>query len=160
MNWCQELGTVLANDEVKDGLSERGGFPVEQKLMKQWSLRITAYADRLLSDLKTLDWSESIKEIQKNWIGRSEGAIIKFNINESNKELEIFTTRPDTIFGVDFIVLAPEHNLVNLITLKENREEVDSYVKNANRRSERDRQSDKSITGVFTGSYAIHPFTG
>ena len=160
VNWCQELGTVLANDEVKDGLSERGGFPVEQKLMKQWSLRITAYADRLLSDLQTLDWSESIKEIQKNWIGRSEGAIIKFNIIGSKKELEIFTTRADTIFGVDFIVLAPEHNLVNLITLKENREEVDLYVKDAKRRSERDRQSDKSITGVFTGSYARHPFTG
>ncbi|MGY8987326.1 MAG: leucine--tRNA ligase [Flavobacteriales bacterium] len=160
VNWCEGLGTVLANDEVKDGLSERGGFPVEQKLMKQWSLRITAYADRLISGLDTVDWSDSIKEIQKNWIGKSKGASVSFQLENSEYKIEVFTTRPDTIFGVNFMVLAPEHELVNTITTTEQKEEVDAYVNTAKLKSERDRQADKSVSGVFTGSYAIHPFTG
>jgi leucyl-tRNA synthetase len=160
VNWCEGLGTVLANDEIKDGLSERGGFPVEQKLMKQWSLRITAYADRLISGLDTVDWSDSIKEIQKNWIGKSKGASVCFNVEDSDETIEVFTTRPDTIFGVNFMVLAPEHNLVDEITTEDQKQKVEEYVNNAKLKSERERQSDKSISGVFTGSYAIHPFTG
>jgi len=160
VNWCEGLGTVLANDEVKDGLSERGGFPVEQKLMKQWSLRITAYADRLISGLDTVDWSDSIKEIQKNWIGKSKGASVSFKLENSEDEIEVFTTRPDTIFGVNFIVLAPEHELVDTITSSEQKKIVGEYVNTAKLKSERDRQADKSVTGVFTGAYAIHPFTG
>jgi len=160
VNWCEGLGTVLANDEVKDGLSERGGFSVEQKLMKQWSLRITAYADRLISGLDTVDWSDSIKEIQKNWIGKSKGVSVSFQLENSEYKIEVFTTRPDTIFGVNFIVLAPEHELVNTITTTEQKEEVDAYVNTSKLKSERDRQADKSVSGVFTGSYAIHPFTG
>jgi len=160
VNWCEGLGTVLANDEVKDGLSERGGFPVEQKLMKQWFLRITAYADRLISGLDTVDWSDSIKEIQKNWIGKSKGASVSFKLENSDDKIEVFTTRPDTIFGVNFMVLAPEHDLVSEITTNEQKQKVESYVNTAKLKSERDRQADKSVTGVFTGSYAIHPFTG
>jgi len=160
VNWCEGLGTVLANDEVKDGLSERGGFQVEQKLMKQWSLRITAYADRLISGLDTVDWSDSIKEIQKNWIGKSKGASVSFKLENSEDEIEVFTTRPDTIFGVNFIVLAPEHELVDTITSSEQKKIVGEYVNTAKLKSERDRQADKSVTGVFTGAYAIHPFTG
>jgi len=160
VNWCEGLGTVLANDEVKDGLSERGGFPVEQKLMKQWSLRITAYADRLISGLDTVDWSDSIKEIQKNWIGKSKGASVSFKLENSEDEIEVFTTRPDTIFGVNFIVLAPEHELVDTITSSEQKKIVGEYVNTAKLKSERDRQADKTVTGVFTGAYAIHPFTG
>jgi len=160
VNWCEGLGTVLANDEVKDGLSERGGFPVEQKLMKQWSLRITAYADRLISGLDTVDWSDSIKEIQKNWIGKSKGASVSFKLENSDDKIEVFTTRPDTIFGVNFMVLAPEHELVSEITTNEQKQKVEAYVNTAKLKSERDRQADKSVTGVFTGSYAIHPFTG
>jgi leucyl-tRNA synthetase len=160
VNWCEGLGTVLANDEVKDGLSERGGFPVEQKLMKQWSLRITAYADRLISGLDTVDWSDSIKEIQKNWIGKSKGASVIFKLENSENEIEVFTTRPDTIFGVNFMVLAPEHELVNIITTAEQIDEVEGYVNTAKLKSERDRQADNSVSGVFTGAYAIHPFTG
>ena len=159
VNWCEGLGTVLANDEVKDGLSERGGFPVEQKLMKQWSLRITAYADRLISGLDTIDWSESIKDIQKNWIGKSSGASVRFNVKDSKDIIEVFTTRPDTIFGVNFIVLSPEHILVEKLTKEFQKDDVLDYVSQAKLRSERERQADKSITGVFTGSYAIHPFT-
>ena len=159
VNWCEGLGTVLANDEVKDGLSERGGFPVEQKLMKQWFLRITAYADRLISGLDSLDWSESIKEIQRNWIGRSKGASICFQLESFDKKIEVFTTRPDTIFGVNFMVLAPEHELVDEITTKDQKLKVEEYVNNVKLKSERERQSDKSVSGVFTGSYAIHPFT-
>ena len=158
VNWCPQLGTVLANDEVKDGISERGGFPVEQKLMKQWSLRITAYADRLISDLKTVDWPDSIKEMQKNWIGKSEGASVYFKIQNSDKKVEVFTTRPDTIFGVNFLVLAPEHELVSEITTKDKKQQVQQYVASTKLKSERDRQTDKSISGVFTGTYAIHPF--
>ena len=159
VNWCEGLGTVLANDEVKDGLSERGGFPVEQKLMKQWSLRITAYADRLISGLDTVDWSDSIKEIQKNWIGKSKGASVSFFVENSEDKIEVFTTRPDTIFGVNFMVLSPEHDLVEKLTTTDQKEEVENYVNKAKLKSERERQADKSISGVFTGSYAVHPFT-
>ena len=160
VNWCEGLGTVLANDEVKDGLSARGGFSVEQKLMKQWSLRITAYADRLISGLDRVDWSDSIKEIQKNWIGKSKGASVSFKLENSSDKIEVFTTRPDTIFGVNFMVLAPEHELVNIITTEEQKEEVENYVNVSKLKSERDRQADKSVSGVFTGAFSIHPFTG
>ena len=161
VNWCEELGTVLANDEVKDGVSERGGHPVEQKLMRQWSLRITAYAERLLNDLEMVDWSESIKEIQRNWIGKSKGASVSFQLDGNDAYIEVFTTRPDTIYGVSFIVLAPEHELVQSITMAAQKEVVEKYVQQAALKSERDRQSDvKNISGAFTGAYAIHPFTG
>ena len=159
VNWCEELGTVLANDEVKVGLSERGGFLVEQKLMKQWSLRITAYADRLILGLDTVDWSDSIKEIQKNWIGKSKGASVSFFVENSEDKIQVFTTRADTIFGVNFMVLSPEHDLVEKLTTTDQKEEVENYVNKAKLKSERDRQADKSVSGVFTGSYAIHPFT-
>ena len=161
VNWCPQLGTVLANEEVKDGVSERGGYPVERKLMKQWCLRITAYAERLLNDLDTIDWTESIKEAQRNWIGRSEGSSLKFKGENSKFEIEVFTTRPDTIFGVTFLTLAPEHELVNEITTDEYRNAVNEYVTYARNRSERERMSDvKRITGQFTGAYALNPFTG
>lgn len=161
VNWCPALGTVLANDEVKDGVSERGGHPVEQKLMRQWSMRITAYAQRMLDGLDTVDWSESIKEVQRNWIGRSEGASVTFQLAKHDATIEVFTTRPDTIFGVSFLTLAPEHPLVPVITTAEQREAVEQYMANAKLKSERDRQSDvKNISGQFTGAYVIHPFTG
>ena len=161
VNWCPALGTVLANDEVKDGVSERGGHPVERKRMPQWSLRITAYAQRLLDGLDTLEWSESIKEAQRNWIGRSEGALVRFKLKESAGDIEVFTTRPDTLFGVTFVTLAPEHELVELITPAERRAEVMAYVTTAKNRSERERQADvKRVSGVFTGAYCLHPFTG
>ena len=161
VNWCEGLGTVLANDEVKDGYSERGNFPVEQKKMKQWSLRITAYAERLLNDLQSIDWSDSIKEIQKNWIGKSEGASIHFQIfNNLNDSIEVFTTRPDTIYGVSFIVLAPEHDLIQKITSSQHKLLVDEYCNQSKLKSEKDRQlNNKNISGVFSGAYAIHPFT-
>ena len=160
VNWCEGLGTVLANDEVKDGRSERGNFPVEQKLMKQWSMRITAYAERLLEGLEQVEWNDSIKEIQRNWIGKSEGASLRFSVENSSEQIEVFTTRLDTIYGVTFMVLAPEHELVNSITTASQKEEVESYCQQAALKSERDRQSDvKSVTGAFTGAYAIHPFT-
>ena len=169
VNWCPALGTVLANDEVKDGVSERGGYPVEKKLMPQWSLRITAYADRLLEGLNRIDWSESIKEAQRNWIGKSEGAEIHFSLSPKSvqtKQIEpltikIFTTRPDTIFGVTYIVLAPEHPLIEKITTPEQWATVEKYVQYAKNRSERERQADvNKVTGAFTGSYVVHPFTG
>ncbi len=161
VNWCPQLGTVLANEEVKEGVSERGGYPVERKLMKQWSLRITAYADRLLNDLDALDWTESIKEAQRNWIGKSEGTSLKFKVQSSEFEIEVFTTRPDTIFGVSFVTLAPEHELVESLTTPQQKSAVDEYIIFAKNRSERERMADvKKITGVFTGSYVIHPFTG
>jgi leucyl-tRNA synthetase len=161
VNWCPQLGTVLANEEVKDGVSERGGYPVERKLMKQWSLRITAYADRLLNDLEGIDWTESIKEAQRNWIGRSEGTSLKFKVEKLSAEVEVFTTRPDTIFGVSFVTLAPEHELVAQITTAAQKNAVEEYVTFAKNRSERERMADvKKITGVFTGAYVIHPFTG
>ena len=161
VNWCPELGTVLANDEVKDGVSERGGHPVVQKLMRQWSMRITAYAQRLLDGLETIEWTDSIKEVQRNWIGRSEGASIHFAIDGHSDEIEVFSTRPDTIFGASFMVLAPEHELVDIITADDYKEEIEAYKTAANAKTERDRQSDvKNVTGQFTGAYAVHPFTG
>jgi leucyl-tRNA synthetase len=160
VNWCAALGTVLANDEVVNGVSERGGHPVERKLMKQWSMRITAYAQRLLDDLNRIDWSESIKETQRNWIGKSEGASIRFPITGHTGIIEVFTTRPDTIFGVSFVTLAPEHELVSQITTELQWDEVMSYVDKAKNRSERERQADvNTISGVFTGAYVTHPFT-
>ncbi len=159
VNWCPALGTVLANDEVKDGVSERGGYPVERKLMRQWMMRITAYAERLLEDLETLDWSESIKEVQRNWIGRSIGAEVRFAISNT-QSITVFTTRIDTIFGVTFLVLAPEHELVSEITTPEHKAEVEAYVERAINRSERERMSEvKVVSGVFTGAYAVNPFT-
>lgn len=159
VNWCPALGTVLANDEVKDGVSERGGYPVERKRMPQWSMRITAYADRLLNDLNGLDWSDSIKEAQRNWIGKSEGSSIEFRIADSELRIEVFTTRPDTIFGVTFVTLAPEHELVDKITTAEYKEVVAAYVNVAKNKSERERQAEKKVSGQFTGAYVIHPFT-
>ncbi|MBO6516651.1 MAG: leucine--tRNA ligase [Bacteroidia bacterium] len=163
VNWCEELGTVLANEEVKDGRSERGGYPVIKKAMKQWFLRITAYAQRLLDGLDTIDWSDSIKEIQRNWIGRSQGASVHFPIakDPDQNSLEIFTTRPDTIFGASFMVVAPEHEWIDRLITDEQREKASAYVEWAKNRSERERMSDvKNVTGAFTGSYCIHPFTG
>ncbi len=161
VNWCPQLGTVLANEEVKDGVSERGGYPVERKLMKQWSLRITAYADRLLTDLEGLDWTESIKEAQRNWIGKSEGTSLSFRVENSDDHIEVFTTRPDTIFGVSFVTLAPEHELVSKLTSPQQKNAVEEYITFAKNRSERERMADvKKITGVFTGGYVLHPFTG
>jgi leucyl-tRNA synthetase len=160
VNWCPALGTVLANDEVKDGVSERGGYPVERKLMRQWMMRITAYAERLLQDLDTLDWSESIKEVQRNWIGKSVGAELTFYLT-SNLSITVFTTRIDTIFGVTYLVLAPENELVSQITTPEQKAKVEAYVEKATNRSERDRMADvKTVSGVFTGAYAVNPFTG
>lgn len=161
VNWCEELGTVLANDEIKDGRSERGGFPVLQKPMMQWALRITAYAQRLLDGLDTVDFSEALKTQQRNWIGRSEGAELFFLTENKEDKIEVFTTRPDTLFGVSFMVLAPEHELVQKLTTAEQKEEIDAYLHYVEGRSERDRMMDvKTISGAFTGSYAIHPFTG
>ncbi len=156
VNWCPALGTVLANDEVKDGLSVRGGHPVEQRIMKQWSLRITAYADRLLEGLQKIDWSDAIKEMQRNWIGKSEGAEVDFAV-EGGPTIRVFTTRPDTLFGVSFLVLAPESSLVAELSTNK---EVPAYLEEVKKRTERERQADvKKVSGVFTGSYAIHPFT-
>lgn len=161
VNWCPALGTVLANDEIKDGVSERGGHPVEQRKMRQWSMRISAYAERLLQGLDQLDWTDALKEIQRNWIGKSVGAAVHFDIDGTDEQLEIFTTRPDTIFGATFMVLAPEHELVEQITTAENKAEVEAYIKAAKAKTERDRLADvKNVTGAFTGAYAIHPFTG
>jgi leucyl-tRNA synthetase len=179
VNWCPALGTVLANDEVVNGVSERGGHPVEQKLMRQWSMRIKAYAERLLTGLDKVDWTESIKDQQRNWIGKSVGASVFFPLWRGNEgeessrplssdgeqggelKIEVFTTRPDTIFGVSFMVLAPEHPLVDQITTNEFRAEIEKYKKEASLKSERDRQADvKNISGQFTGAYALHPFTG
>ncbi len=162
VNWCPQLGTVLANDEVIGGVSERGGYPVERKLMKQWMMRITAYAERLLQGLDTIDWPEPVKEMQRNWIGKSVGAELHFPVDgHEHKHITVFTTRIDTIFGVSFVVLAPEHEYVEEITSAEQRAEVEEYVSWAKNRSERDRMSDvKTVTGVFTGAYAINPISG
>jgi leucyl-tRNA synthetase len=178
VNWCPALGTVLANDEVINGLSERGGHPVERKKMQQWSLRITAYAERLLTGLDKLDWTESIKDMQRNWIGKSKGALIRFQLEstfpplegdqgggnnvfgKADISIEVFTTRPDTIFGVSYLTLAPEHELVEKITTEAQKEKVAAYVTYAKNRTERERQAEvKNITGEFTGAYVIHPFT-
>ncbi|MBK9742585.1 MAG: class I tRNA ligase family protein [Saprospiraceae bacterium] len=161
VNWCEALGTVLANDEVKDGFSERGGHPVEKKAMMQWSLRITAYAERLLNDLDTLEWSDALKAMQRNWIGRSEGAQMFFDIVDHDQKLEIFTTRPDTIFGATYMVLAPEHDMVTQITTNDQKEAVANYIDYVGSRSEVDRMAEvKEVTGVFTGAFAINPFNG
>lgn len=161
VNWCEGLGTVLANDEVKEGLSVRGGFPVEQKVMKQWLLRVTAYAQRMLDGMETLEWSESLKEIQRNWIGRSEGALMRFPLKDNDKKLDVFTTRADTVFGVTFMVIAPEHEMVNELTTSENRTAIDEYIEATKRRSERERMTEtKRVSGCFTGGYALNPFNG
>ena len=160
VNWCAQLGTVLANDEVIDGVSERGGFPVVQKKMRQWCLRVSAYSQRLLDGLDTIDWTDSLKETQRNWIGRSEGAEVQFKVKDSDLEFTIFTTRADTMFGVTFMVLAPESELVARLTTPEQKDEVNAYLERTKKRTERDRITDRSVTGVFSGSYAINPFTG
>lgn len=161
VNWCPALGTVLANDEVKDGVSERGGHPVERKLMKQWSMRITAYANRLLEDLNKIDWPESLKESQRYWLGKSVGTSLRFQLKNSEDKIEVFTTRPDTIFGVSFLTLAPEHELVEKITTAEQKNQVTDYITKSKNRSERERQAEVTkVSGVFTGAYAEHPFTG
>jgi leucyl-tRNA synthetase len=160
VNWCEALGTVLANDEVVNGVSERGGHPVVKKKLRQWYLRITEYADRLLLGLETIDFSDAMKEMQTNWIGKSYGANIEFGIKGNEHKLEVYTTRPDTIFGVDFMVVAPEHSLVPQITTAEQQSAVDAYIAYVNSRSERERQAEKKITGCFTGAYAINPFDG
>lgn len=160
VNWCPAMGTVLANDEVKDGFSERGGYPVERKKMKQWMMRITAYADRLLSSLENIDWTESLKEMQRNWIGKSYGCELDFKVKDSDITLTAFTTRPDTIFGVTYLTLAPEHELIDQLTTPEQKEAVDAYVQVAKNRSERERMADvKTVSGVFTGKYVINPIT-
>jgi leucyl-tRNA synthetase len=158
VNWCEALGTVLANDEVINGVSERGGYPVVKKKLRQWYLRITEYADRLLEGLETVDFSEAMKEMQTNWIGKSYGADIDFRIAGRDDKLRVFTTRPDTIFGVDFMVIAPEHELVEVITTKKHKHEVDAYISWVKSRSERERMAEKTISGVFTGAYAVNPF--
>ena len=160
VNWCPELGTVLANDEVIEGVSARGGYPVVQKKMRQWCLRVSAYAQRLLDGLDTVDWTDSLKETQRNWIGRSEGAEVRFKVKDSDKEFTIFTTRADTMFGVTFMVLAPESELVPELTTNEQKAEVEAYLDRTKKRTERERISDRKVTGVFSGSYAINPFTG
>lgn len=161
VNWCPALGTVLANDEVKDGVSERGGYPVIQKKMMQWSMRITAYAERLLQGLDTVDWPEPLVEMQRNWIGKSIGASVKFALADGSDSIEVFTTRVDTIYGVSFLVLAPEHDLVPIITTNVQRAQVENYIEQTKKKSERDRMADtKTVTGAFTGSYAMHPLTG
>jgi len=160
VNWCPALGTVLANDEVKDGFSERGGHPVEQKRMRQWLLRVSAYAERLLNGLETIDWSDSLKEIQRYWIGRSEGAEMVFPVKDSEIEMKIFTTRADTVFGVTFMVLAPESELVQQVTKTEYQKQVDEYLEQTKKRTERERQTEvKKVSGVFTGAYAINPLS-
>lgn len=160
VNWCEALGTVLANDEVVNGMSERGGHPVVKKKLRQWYLRITEYADRLQADLETLEWSDAMKEMQTNWIGKSSGAQMKFAIDGFDLAMEVYTTRPDTIFGVDFMVLAPEHDLVSQITTNEQKAAVEEYVAYVKSRSERERMAEKKISGCFTGAYALHPITG
>lgn len=160
VNWCPKLGTVLANDEVVDGVSERGGYPVVQKKMRQWCLRVSAYAQRLLDGLDTVDWTDSLKETQRNWIGRSEGTEVQFKIKDSDKEFTIFTTRADTMFGVTFMVLAPESEWVPEVTTEGQKTEVEAYLDATKKRTERERITDRRVTGVFSGSYAINPFTG
>ncbi|RLD23196.1 MAG: leucine--tRNA ligase, partial [Bacteroidetes bacterium] len=160
VNWCPELGTVLSNDEVKDGYSERGGYPVEQKMMPQWNMRITAYADRLLSGLDTIDWPEPMKEMQRNWIGKSIGAEFYFAVDGHDENISVFTTRIDTIFGVTYVALAPESELVAKLTTTDQATDVKAYIEAVKSRTERERMSDvKTISGVFSGSYVIHPFT-
>ena len=161
VNWCEELGTVLANDEIINGVSERGGYPVTKRKVKHWCLRISKYSDRLLEDLNKIDWPEPLKEMQRNWIGKSKGVSLKFEVENSDKKIEVFTTRPDTIFGVSFLTVAPEYKDLHDISSSKNTNEIENYVKEVSVKSERDRLSDiKTVSGVFTGSYAIHPFSG
>ncbi len=161
VNWCPTLGTVLANDEVRDGLSVRGGHPVEQKKMKQWSMRITAYAERLLAGLETIDWTDALKEMQRNWIGKSYGCSVTFDVAGSDLKMTVFTTRVDTIFGVTFMTIAPEHELIPLLTTPDQQKEVEEYISKTKLKTERERMSEvRTVSGVFTGSYVIHPFTG
>ncbi len=161
VNWCPALGTVLANDEIVNGVSERGGHPVVRKKMTQWSMRISAYAQRLLDGLQNIDWSQPLKDSQTNWIGRSQGAMVSFDVDGHDAKIDVFTTRPDTIFGVSFMTLAPEHDLVARIVTDEQKDQVNAYIEATAKRSERDRMADvKTISGVFTGAYALHPFTG
>ncbi|MDE1205690.1 leucine--tRNA ligase [Tenacibaculum larymnensis] len=161
VNWCPALGTVLANDEIVNGVSERGGHPVVRKKMTQWSMRISAYAQRLLDGLQNIDWPQPLKDSQTNWIGRSQGAMVSFDVDGHDAKIDVFTTRPDTIFGVSFMTLAPEHDLVSRIVTDEQRKAVEEYIEATAKRSERDRMADvKTISGVFTGAYALHPFTG
>ncbi|MBO7505790.1 MAG: leucine--tRNA ligase, partial [Paludibacteraceae bacterium] len=159
VNFCPKLGCVLANDEISEGLSIRGGYPVEQRVMRQWSLRVSAYAQRLLDGLDRLDWTDSLKETQRNWIGRSEGTEMKFKIKDKDIDFEIFTTRADTIFGVTFMVLAPESAYVDMVTTPDQRAAVDEYLAAVKRRTERERLADRRVTGVFSGAYAINPVT-
>lgn len=160
VNWCPALKTVLANEEVVDGKSERGGHPVVRMPMKQWMLKITSYAEQLLADLDSVDWPERTKEAQKNWIGKSEGAQIFFEVSGTSQKLEVFTTRPDTLFGATFMVVAPEHPLISMLTTADQKNAVDSYIKTSASKSEIDRQANKDKTGVFTGSYAVNPANG
>ena len=161
VNWCEELGTVLANDEIINGVSERGGYPVTKRKVKHWCLRISKYSDRLLEDLNKIDWPEPLKEMQRNWIGKSKGVSLKFEVENSDKKIEVFTTRPDTIFGVSFLTVAPEYKDLHDISSSKNTSEIENYIKEVSVKSERDRLSDvKTVSGVFTGSYAIHPFSG
>jgi len=161
VNWCPALGTVLANDEIVNGVSERGGHPVVRKKMTQWSMRISAYAQRLLDGLNTIDWPQPLKDSQTNWIGRSQGAMVTFKVDGHDANIDVFTTRPDTIYGVSFMTLAPEHDLVAKITTADQKEAVQTYIEATSKRSERERMADvKTISGVFTGAYALHPFTG
>lgn len=158
VNWCPALGTVLANDEIKDGFSERGGHPVQKKMMKQWMLRISAYADRLLEGLDSLDWPEALKDMQRNWIGKSQGAEIDFQVADSQTTIKVFTTRPDTLYGATFLVLAPEHDAVEAITSSACKPAVANYCEQVALRSERERMAKaERITGQFTGAYAVHP---
>ena len=160
VNWCPGLGTVLANDEVKDGKSERGGFPVFQKKMMQWSMRITAYSERLLQGLNDLDWPQPLKDSQEYWIGKSQGAQVTFEVEDSAEKISVFTTRPDTIFGATFMVLAPENPLVKNFTIEGQKEEVENYIEQTSKKTERDRMSDvKNVSGAFTGAFALNPFT-
>ena len=160
VNWCPKLGTVLANDEVSEGVSIRGGYPVEQKVMRQWCLRVSAYAQRLLDGLETIDWTDSLKETQRNWIGRSEGAEMNFKVVGKDLNLEIFTTRADTIFGVTFMVLAPESEYVSQLVTAEQKEVVDAYLQQIKHKTERERLIERQVSGVFSGSYAVNPLTG
>jgi leucyl-tRNA synthetase len=161
VNWCPALGTVLANDEIVNGVSERGGHPVVRKKMTQWSMRISAYAQRLLDGLNAIDWPQALSDSQTHWIGRSQGAMVTFQVNGHDANIDVFTTRPDTIYGVSFMTLAPEHELVAKITTEAQKEAVQSYIEATSKRSERERMADvKTISGVFTGAYALHPFTG
>ena len=161
VNWCEELGTVLANDEIINGVSERGGFPVTKRKVKHWCLRISKYSERLLNDLDKIDWPDPLKEMQRNWIGKSKGVSLIFNVENSNEKIEVFTTRPDTIFGVSFLTIAPEYKDISKFISSNHKSKIDSYIDEVLKKSERERLSDvKTVSGVFTGSYAIHPFTG